>query len=118
MNRIRYTLEMKEVLWHTKALEEIRSFPEEVRKELGYLIHRLQMGDKLTLPYSRPIKSVEIGVNELRVKDASGIYRAFYYLKTQKGVLIFHAFKKKTQQTPKKEINLGKKNLKELLDEK
>ncbi len=108
---------MKEVIWHTKALEELRKFPGGIKQNLGYLIHRLQMGDKLTSPYSRPIKSVEIGVNELRVKDSTGAYRVFYYLKTQHGIILFHAFKKKTQKTPKKEIEIGKKNLKELLDE-
>jgi phage-related protein len=108
---------MKEVIWHTKALEALRIFPEGIRKDLGYLIHRLQMGDKLTSPYSKPIRNIEIGVNELRVKDSTGAYRVFYYLKTQKGILIFHAFKKKTQKTPKREIEMGKKNLKELFDE-
>lgn len=108
---------MKDVIWHTKALEEIRKFPEEVKRDLGYLIHRLQLGETITLPYSRPFRSVEIGVNELRVKDSSGAYRVFYFLKTQKGILIFHAFKKKTQKTPNKEIVIAKKNLKELLNE-
>lgn len=108
---------MKEVVWHVKALEQLRKFPEDIKKDVGYLIHRLQMGDKLNAPYSKPIKSVEIGVNELRVKDASGAYRVFYYLKTSEGIIIFHAFKKKSQKTPKKEIELGKKNLKEILDE-
>lgn len=63
------------------------------------------------------MNSVEVGVNELRVRDASGAYRVFYYMKTRQGILIFHAFKKKTQKTPKKELNLAKKNLKELMDE-
>lgn len=106
---------MKEVIWHTKALHVLRQFPEGVKKDLGYLIHRLQKGDVLTAPYSKPMKSVEVGANELRVKDASGAYRVFYYLKTQKGILIFHAFVKKSQKTPKKEIDQGQKNLKELL---
>ena len=108
---------MKEIIWHTKALEQLRKFPESIKRDFGYLIHQLQMGDKLTAPHSKPIKSVEVGVNELRVKDSSGAYRAFYYLKTSEGIIIFHAFKKKTQKTPKKEIELGKKNLKEVLDE-
>lgn len=107
---------VKDIIWHTKALESLRSFPESVKKDLGYLMHRLQMGDTLTSPYAKPMKSVEIGVSELRVKDASGAYRVFYYLKTNQGILIFHAFQKKTQKTPRKEIERGQKNLKELLD--
>ena len=80
------------------------------------MIHRLQKGDVIGVPHSKPMKSVEIGVSELRVKDASGAYRVFYYVKTNQGILVFHAFVKKTQKTPKKEIEQGKKYLKELLD--
>ena len=81
------------------------------------MIFQLQSGRILNQPHSRSMNTVESGVNELRVRDASGAYRVFYYIKTRKSILIFHAFKKKTQKTPKKEINLAKKNLKELLDE-
>ena len=100
---------MREVVWHTKALEKLRTFPECVRKDLGYLIHRLQMGDALTSPYSKPMKGVEIGVSELRVKDDSGAYRVFYYLKTNHGILIFHAFVKKTQKPQRGRLNEERK---------
>lgn len=56
------------------------------------------------------------GVSELRVKDEDGIFRVFYFTATAKGVLVFHAFAKKTQRTPPLEIELAKKRLKELLD--
>jgi phage-related protein len=61
--------------------------------------------------------SVARGVSELRVKDATGAYRAFYFVRFAKGVLIFHAFKKKSQATPRSEIVLGKRRLKEMLIE-
>lgn len=41
-------------------------------------------------------------------------YRVFYTVVTESGVLVFHAFQKKTEKTPLKEIELGKKRLKEL----
>jgi len=56
------------------------------------------------------------GVSELRVKGEDGIFRVFYFTATAKGVLVFHAFAKKTQRTPPLEIELAKKRLKELLD--
>lgn len=52
---------------------------------------------------------------ELRIRDAAGIYRAFYLVKVADAVLVFHAFAKKTQKTPDREIELGKKRLKEML---
>ncbi len=90
-------------------------FPKAIRNSLGYLIFRLQKGDVVEMPYSKPMKSVGQGVYELRVKDADGSYRAFYYLKCEDGILVFHCFKKKTRKTPLKEIKKGIKNLKELL---
>jgi predicted XRE-type DNA-binding protein len=55
------------------------------------------------------MSSVAVGVEELRVKDRSGAYRVFYYTKLADSVLIFHAFAKKTQKTPLKEIALAQK---------
>jgi phage-related protein len=39
----------------------------------------------------------------------------FYVLKIEHEIVVFHAFKKKTQKTPLKDIELGKKNLKDML---
>jgi phage-related protein len=56
-----------------------------------------------------------VGVEELRTKDASGIYRVFYFKKSAAGIVVFHAFTKKTQKTPQHEIELGQQRLKEML---
>jgi phage-related protein len=69
------------------------------------------------MPLSRPMASVASGVEELRVKDESGIYRTFYYKKGKLGILIFHAFGKKSQKTPQHEIEIGQKRLREMLNE-
>ena len=50
------------------------------------------------------MKSVAIGCFEIRLKGGDGIYRVFYVLKTEVGILVFHSFKKKTQKTPIKEL--------------
>jgi phage-related protein len=56
------------------------------------------------------------GVSEIRIKMGDGSFRAFYYTASARGVLVFHAFVKKTQRTPPLEIDLARKRLKELLD--
>jgi phage-related protein len=109
---------VKSAVFHPKARDAIRAFPENVRREFGKVIFDLQKGEKLAMPLSRPMSSVAAGVEELRVKDRSGGYRVFYYTKWADSVLIFHAFTKKTQKTPPHEIALAQKRLKELLDEK
>jgi phage-related protein len=67
------------------------------------------------MPNSRPMPTVAAGVSELRVRGEDGIYWVFYYTAAPQGVLVFHAFIKKTQRTPLLEIELGRKRLKELL---
>ncbi len=108
---------MKTARFHPKARAAIQEFSEEVRRELGKAIFDLQKGSKLGMPLSRVMSSVAAGVEELRVKDRNGAYRVFYLARLANEVLVFHAFTKKTEKTPKHEIDTGKKRLKELLDE-
>lgn len=69
------------------------------------------------MPLSRTMPTIRRGVHELRVKDAAGIYRAFYVLQSSRGVIIFHSFGKKTQKTPLYEVELARKRLREMLNE-
>ena len=93
---------MKSVDFHPAVLKALQNFPVPVKKELGKAIRDLQKDEKLSMPLSKPMKSVGKGVEELRVKDASGIYRAFYLARLKDRVVVFHAFMKKTQKTRKK----------------
>jgi hypothetical protein len=52
---------VKPAIFHPAARETIRSFPVEVRKELGKAIYDLQRGETLSLPLSRPMASVAPG---------------------------------------------------------
>jgi phage-related protein len=105
----------RQVYFHPKALEEVRGFSRESRKAVGKALRELQLGKRLGMLVSRPMPSVALGVAEIRVQDRWGIYRTFYYLKSSRGILVFHAFMKKTQKTPQQEIELARTRLKELL---
>lgn len=102
--------------FHPRAVEAIRTFPQRARHELGEAILELQKGSTLSMPLSRPMPTIAPGVQELRVGDAAGIYRAFYLLQSRQGVLVFHAFEKRAQKTPLREIQLSRKRLREMLD--
>ena len=93
----------------------LRGFPDDVRREIGKTIFDLQKGAKLSMPFSRPMPSVAAGVEELRIKDRSGAYRVFYFVKLETAVVILHAFQKKTAKTPPHEIELARARLKEML---
>ena len=108
---------MRPIIFHPKAKEIIRRFPKEVRTRMGRGLFRLQKGEQLIMPNARPMPGVAAGVSEIRVKAEDGSFRAFYYTASSRGVLVFHAFVKRTQRTPPLEIELARKRLKELLDE-
>jgi phage-related protein len=107
---------MRPIILHPKAREAIRKFPKDVRFRLGRGLFRLQLGEQLGMPVSRPMPGVGAGVAEMRVKAADGSFRVFYYTASSRGVLVFHAFAKKTQKTPPLEIELARNRLRELLN--
>ena len=116
MSQIWYTTIVRPIVFHPKARDAIRRFSKDARARLGRGLFRLQTGERIPMPSSRPMPSVAPGVSELRVRDEDGIFRVFYYTAAPQGVLVFHAFVKKTQRTPPLEIDLARKHLKELLD--
>jgi len=108
---------MKRIVWDKSALETIREFSVEVRQEVGALLRLLQEGQVLGMPQSRPMKELAPSAFELRVKDRAGIYRVFYVLFDKHRVFVPHAFTKKTQKTPRQEIETGKRRLRRLINE-
>lgn len=108
---------MKKVKWNEKARDFVKGLDDETKIEIGTLLMMLQQGQSLGEPQSKPMKSIHAKAHELRVKDKKGAYRVIYVLSIQDQILIPHAFTKKTQKTPQKEIELSIKRLKEMLNE-
>jgi phage-related protein len=104
----------KKVIMHHKAKDTISLFPKTVRFELGHLLYLLQTEVVLNMPQARPMSIIALGAYEIRIRAEDGNYRVFYYTKNRYGILVFHAFIKKSQKTPKQEIELGKKRLADL----
>jgi phage-related protein len=94
--------------------KDILTLPLEIREDLADVLVRLEEGHLLSLPLSRPLPQIGKGINELRLRDQNGIYRIIYKCKVNECVYVIHAFKKKTQKIPEKEINLIKNRLKGL----
>jgi phage-related protein len=108
---------VKKVKWNERAREFARGLDDETKIEIGTLLMVLQSGESLGGPQSKPMKSIHAKAHELRVKDKKGAYRVIYVLSIKDQILIPHAFTKKTQKSPQKEIDLSIKRLKELLNE-
>src|SRR5438128_387537 len=78
-------------------------FGAEARIEAGFLLRRLQGGQSLGLPHSRPMPSIGAGCHELRVVDARLNWRIMYYIAPD-AVVILDVFHKQTATTPKSVI--------------
>lgn len=75
---------------------------------------RLANGENLEMPRSKNLSSIFKGLHELRIKDAAGQYRIFYYVKRGDAIYMLHAFKKKTRDLPQREIETAIKRIKEI----
>ena len=94
--------------------KEMESFPEEVREDFLDAVALLSQGLTLRMPLSKTMPSIGNNVHELRLRDKKGVYRVFYVIKKKNAIYIVHAFHKKTQKTPKKNIKLVKKRIRRL----
>ena len=93
-----------------------RCLPEDVRGEILSMPWPGSIaGLMLFMPLSRPMPSLGRGVHELRLKDRSGTYRVVYALVRGGTIYVVHAFKKTTQATPLRSLELVRKRLKEVM---
>ena len=108
---------MLRVQIYEPARKEILRWPLEIKKDLGSILTKIQKGEKVGYPDTEPLQIIYPGCFEVRLKGADGIYRAFYVIQREFGILVFHSFKKKSQKTPRNEIETAKKRLQNFLRE-
>jgi len=85
-------------------------FSKNARIEAGLLLRRLQRGETLALPQSRPMSVVGSRCHELRIQDANVVWRIVYRVDVD-AVVIADVFSKKTQATPKAVVETCKRRL-------
>ena len=90
-------------------------FSEAARTEAGYLLRRLQQGESLAMPQSRPMPSIGTRCHELRIVDAGAAWRIIYRVDTD-AIIIVHVFSKKTAATPQDVIATCWRRLREYSD--
>lgn len=97
---------------------EIKTPPlsREARIEAGYLLRRLQRGELLAMPHSRPMPNVGRRCHELRIVDISATWRVIYRPDAD-GIVIAEVFAKKSVTTPRLVITTCQRRLKEYDDE-
>lgn len=102
-------MELKEVIWLGNSKEAVSRFPDGVRIDIGFQLYRLQQGKLPT--QSRSMKSIGMGVFELKEQDASGWYRVIYATEVKKKIYVLHCFRKQSAKTEKRDLELARKRL-------
>jgi phage-related protein len=102
----------KVTFFDKKVEDETLGFPAGI---LANLLHILEMieefGPAIGKPHTAPMGE---GLYEIRAKGKEGIGRSLFCTVKGKEVIILHSFIKKTQKTPRKEINKARIRMKEL----
>ncbi len=103
----------KSIFWVSSSLDELCSFPKEVRRNIGYALHFAQHGEKH--PSAKPLKGFGgAGVLEVVEDFNRSTYRAVYTIRFMDSIYVLLAFQKKTIkgiETPKHILELIKQRL-------
>lgn len=98
--------------FHSRVREEIEAWLTGILADYARIVELLMaFGPHLHMPHSRALGE---GLFELRPRSPEGIGRAFYCFVMNRRIVILHAFIKKTQETPERELKLARKRMKEV----
>jgi len=79
------------------------------------VINSIKSSEATSPTIFKPIPAVGKGVEEIRVSGSSGAYRVIYVARRVEAVYVLHAFHKKAQVTPQKDLEIAKRRLGQLL---
>ena len=102
--------------YSTRVENEIHRLPPGILARFLRYAERMEVyGPDLGMPHTR---SMGEGLFELRVKAAEGIGRVFYCTLVERKIIMLHQFVKKSEKTPRKELETARRRMKEVQDAK
>ena len=103
----------RKIIFHKKHfIEFYLEQDEKLQEKIEYVFKIIKTVQNVPKKFLQHMTEVE-GLYEIRIEFESNIYRIFCCFDKGNLVVLFNAFQKKTQKTPKKEIDLAKKLKKE-----
>jgi phage-related protein len=113
--------EPRPLIWRGTSKTDFAAFPPPVQREIGYALFLAQMGERHAT-MAKTLKGFGGGtVVEAKESYERNAYRAVYTVRYAEAVYVLHAFQKKSKtgiKTPKPDLNLIKRRLQELIDER
>lgn len=79
-----------------------------MKEKIGYVFRVIETVDKVSEKFLKHIEGTD-GLYEIRIELGSNIYRIFCCFDRGNLVVLFNAFQKRTQKTPRQEIELAEK---------
>lgn len=108
---------MRKIIFWGNSKDEIKDSSMKTKERMVTALTAISANIDLSPQEFKYMPTVGVGVYELRIK-AEKQYRVFYVAKFEEAIYVLHAFVKKTQQTPAKEIQRGMSRYKALLNER
>jgi len=93
------------------SLEVLSSFPDEIKRKLGFSLRQLQIGRQPTSA-TRSMASIGPGVFELKEADDRTWYRTIYLSKIGNVIYVLHCFEKDSRKTDRRDIEVARNRLK------
>src|SRR3569832_2045680 len=90
--------------------DDLKAFPDQARREAGFNLDFVQRD--FDPENWKPMKSIGAGVNEIRIREASGACRVIYLASRPEAIYVLHCFQKKSEKTSQRELNLAKTRFK------
>jgi len=98
-------------------LDFYKTLDNDVKRKFNWTLKLLATVERIPIKYFKHIKNSS-GLYEIRVEVGSNIFRAFSFFDKGHMVILINGFQKKSQKTPKKEIEKAEKLKKQYFDEK
>ena len=91
------------IFYEQYFIEFYKTLDEKVKEKVKYVLELIRQVERVPEKFLAPMTGCE-GLFEIRVEYQSNIYRIFCCFDQGQLVVLFNAFQKKTQKTPKVEI--------------
>ena len=98
-------------------LDFFKTLKPEVKNKFNWTLKLIATLDRVPVKYFKHMKGSS-GIYEVRVEVGSDIYRVFCFFDKGQVVVLVNAFQKKSQKTPKNQLDLAEKLKNEYFDEK
>jgi len=110
--------EIRELIFYRHYFHEFfDQQTEKVREKIDYVLFIVTHAERVPEKFLQHLKSYK-GLYEIRVEVGNNIFRVFCCFDKGKIVVLLNGFQKKTQKTPKSQIDLALKLMKEYFENK